>query len=478
MTRAISLIAAIIAIGASLLLFAYCCPFVLSASDTGWLLRTGQYILQTGALPSTDVFSWTSRNSWVLYQWLFEVAAGALFSAGGLWLVGAVFYMVEGIVFLFVLPQQWLRKGIPLSITFLALACNMTPPWFYVRPQLASGLLTIVFLFVLERCRLNKEFKWLWLLPPLMVLWVNTHSLWFLGLLYILAYLIKDLRHKQLAMVLVACSLAVFINPYGIGIISYNLTFLTEPDFKNIGELHSLFQLNEPLLYLFLGYLVVGWIFLLKYKHAVPVAGFIISAGTAIAAVLFARFCPIATVATWPFFGLALSQHQWKFHENFNVSKWSFFHLIFAALAPLLIWRARVPSDMIAAEIFMNNDVESMLFLQKHHTADLWLNDPATGSHMILFGIGPVFIDNRFDMYGVEFCRRWQDAVDGKIDWATLVQHNPRVAQAAFRRGSGLERSFSKDQRWMLVYDDGALTYWLTDTPQHRALVELWRAKR
>ena len=61
---------------------------VLQSSDTAWLIKTGEYIAQHG-LQVTDVFSWTVKDRpWIIYQWMFALAFGALFHKGGLWLVG------------------------------------------------------------------------------------------------------------------------------------------------------------------------------------------------------------------------------------------------------------------------------------------------------------------------------------------------------------------------------------------------------
>jgi len=54
-------------------------------SDTWWLLRTGELILHTGHIPTTDVFSSTVRGGyWPNHEWLAEVLFYAWYALGGL----------------------------------------------------------------------------------------------------------------------------------------------------------------------------------------------------------------------------------------------------------------------------------------------------------------------------------------------------------------------------------------------------------
>ncbi|HEY9869835.1 MAG TPA: hypothetical protein V6D08_11765, partial [Candidatus Obscuribacterales bacterium] len=78
---------------------------VLQSSDTGWIVRTGEYIIFKGCLPTHDIFSWTCTGCrFVTYQWLFEVAAGGLFAVGGLWLVGLAACTGIALTYLYLLP--------------------------------------------------------------------------------------------------------------------------------------------------------------------------------------------------------------------------------------------------------------------------------------------------------------------------------------------------------------------------------------
>jgi hypothetical protein len=54
--------------------------------DIWWHIRTGQWIIQNGTVPSTDPFSTFGQGkAWVAYSWLFEVMIYRLHQAFGLW---------------------------------------------------------------------------------------------------------------------------------------------------------------------------------------------------------------------------------------------------------------------------------------------------------------------------------------------------------------------------------------------------------
>ena len=61
--------------------------------DLWWHLRTGQWIVEHGTVPTTDLFSsYGMGKPWIAYSWLFEVLVYSLYQMFGL--VGLVLYTV------------------------------------------------------------------------------------------------------------------------------------------------------------------------------------------------------------------------------------------------------------------------------------------------------------------------------------------------------------------------------------------------
>jgi hypothetical protein len=59
--------------------------WLLSDSDTGWHIRTGEWILNKRRIPSTDLFSFTRTGQpWFAWEWLSDVSMAAAHSHFGL----------------------------------------------------------------------------------------------------------------------------------------------------------------------------------------------------------------------------------------------------------------------------------------------------------------------------------------------------------------------------------------------------------
>ena len=156
--------------------------------DLGWLLRTGQYIQQSG-FPDKTLFEWTNLDHpYVAYQWLFELGVTVLFNAGSLWLVGLTANILSGLLIFAVLPSMWATRKVPLVFPFVLLALAQTPHWFNARPQLISYFFLLALLQLLELNRNKPESKSIFLIPFLFMLWCNIHTFWMLGIVILAVY--------------------------------------------------------------------------------------------------------------------------------------------------------------------------------------------------------------------------------------------------------------------------------------------------
>ena len=151
--------------------------------DFWWHLRTGQYIVQTHSVPHQDIYSFTNYGRpWIAHEWLSEVLIYSLYRLAGWAGLMASFAAVTTASF-------WLayRRCTPDSRPYLAgvatlVAAIATIPFWGVRPQILSLLLTSAFLYLLGRYRASGNELYLWSLVPLTVLWVNLHGGYVLGL--------------------------------------------------------------------------------------------------------------------------------------------------------------------------------------------------------------------------------------------------------------------------------------------------------
>jgi tetratricopeptide (TPR) repeat protein len=196
--------------------------------DTGWHLATGRYLLQHHAIPATDVLSYTSPGA----PWLYPPFAGALlyavfqaFGYAGLsWFSVLAAAVLAGYLLWRALPQAGLAAPVLLALAVPSLAYRLTP-----RADLFTTLFFALFLTELWRFHRAERAR-LWLLPVVMLLWVNLHPGFIAGLGLVAAYVLcealrlpfRELRagaRQRLAISwpwLAATAAAVLVNPWGV----------------------------------------------------------------------------------------------------------------------------------------------------------------------------------------------------------------------------------------------------------------------
>ncbi len=229
---------------------------LLGDGDTGWHIRTGQYILEHHRVPTQDLFSFSRPGApWFAWEWLTDVTYAVLFQIGGL---KAIVLLSGALIALFatvVLRYTLWRGANPLIAAFTTLlAVGASSMHFLARPHLFTLLLLPVCLWIVEADR-RKNTRWLWALIPLTALWTNLHGgfvifLACLGLL-VVACAIDLARERwkgpeardgvagwskirRYSALLAACSLASLANPYGIQLQVHIYDYLRADWIRNI----------------------------------------------------------------------------------------------------------------------------------------------------------------------------------------------------------------------------------------------------
>ncbi len=194
--------------------------------DIFWQLATGRWVAQHHTIFSTDVFSYTAQGQ----PWIYPVGSGLLFYAafrlGGYsllsWL-GAI--ACAGTIALL------LRRGSAITAALAIVAVSAIAARTAPRADMFTVVLFAAFLSILWEQYENGTGK-LWILPFLMVAWVNLHLGFLAGLalagLYATAEVIRLLdvqqrqrtekRLKAALPWLVATLFATLVNPWGWGI--------------------------------------------------------------------------------------------------------------------------------------------------------------------------------------------------------------------------------------------------------------------
>ena len=160
---------------------------LLGDGDTGWHVRTGEWIMSHGRVPHQDLFSFTKTGqTWFAWEWLWDVIFAWLHQHWGMAAVVVGSALVIALTSALLFRLAYRKSGNPLvamAFTFLAVASSSIH--FLARPHLFTLLFTVVFYAILERARENRSARLLWWLPVLTVLWTNLHGGWFIGVVLI-----------------------------------------------------------------------------------------------------------------------------------------------------------------------------------------------------------------------------------------------------------------------------------------------------
>ena len=161
----------------------------LRAMDVWWHVRAGQWVMAHRQVPTLDPFSYASADRpWIDVQWLFQVILAAAHGAGG---VPGIILLTAGMCAAISLVGSTARDcrwpswvGAACWLPALALLSGRVPP----RPEIFSLLGVAAYLAVLLRA--NDNPAWVWALPLIQVVWVNTHALFVLGPIILGLYVI------------------------------------------------------------------------------------------------------------------------------------------------------------------------------------------------------------------------------------------------------------------------------------------------
>lgn len=471
--------------------------FLLGDGDTGWHLRTGEWILAHGRVPDRDLFSFTKPGEpWYAWEWLWDVVFGWLHRSWGMAAVVLASLVVIAAVALLTYRMARAASGnvlIAIAVTFLAMAASSIH-WL-ARPHLFTLLFVLVFYRLLEQVRQGRTDR-LWWLPPLTVIWVNLHGGFFIGLLLIGAYAAGELaagilhpsaESRRAALLAVrpylvcaaGCLLASFVNPYTWRLHRHIFLYLSDSyHFNNINEFLSPNFHHSAAIYfeilLALGAVAALWSLLdRRYAHAILLLGW------AHLALLAARNIPIYALIAAPLVAACLAEGLRRL-EQASLALWvrraaaSFRE--FSAEVGGLDRAARVPwlgaAALAGIGLLVASPAAQGKFRPEYDPkrypaaaidklgpqalAGNVFSDDEWGDYLIyrLYPQTKVFIDGRSDFYGSRVGKESLRLLQASYDWAERLERY-RPDAIVLRAEAPLASLLKSSPRWRLVYDDG-----------------------
>ena len=205
--------------------------FSTELSDTdSWIhLATGRYILTHHRLTWPDPFHYTTalnppasageatiRHFNLTHEWLAQAGMYVIYRAGGFGAVVLYKGLLMALLCLTTGHVVRLRTGSTLwGIAASLAAASLAIEFAHDRPSLLTFVFTALFIAIFE------ERRWLWLLPPLALIWANCHGGFFIGWIVCGAYSLSALLRRDWRLLIpsVAVALVSLINPNGINVI-------------------------------------------------------------------------------------------------------------------------------------------------------------------------------------------------------------------------------------------------------------------
>jgi hypothetical protein len=474
-----------------LFLFGYGWEALLADGDTGWHIRTGEYILDHARLPAGDLYSFTRPGAaWYAWEWLSDVAFALCFRWSGL--KGVTLLAGLAIVaYLTLMVRRSLRLG---ANAFVALACCLVGAGassihFLARPHVFTLLLLMVSLGLLERDRARPGLA-VWWLVPITALWANLHA-GFLAMLACLALMavgeavetawacgsVRVVLHaaSRKAGLFAACVAASVANPYGVGLHRHVIEYLKSDWIKEaVDEFQSpRFRSESALQFevlLFVGLIAAGM--MLRRRR---IADALIVLAWAHAALISVRHVPVFVAVAVPI--VAAEASRWWAEWTRGASPRSV-PGIFDALASDVgkgfarssVW----PVAVVVALVFVNQPIRwprdfpaakfPVALIAKHEarlagarvfTSDQW-------GDYLLYRFHPrqrVFIDGRSDFYGREIGKLYLRTAYAHKGWRGALDRYG-VALALTPEDWPLAAALSEDLGWReLDRAGGAILY-------------------
>lgn len=474
----------------ALLIFLVLPAMVLLRPDTmltdpgiGWHLKTGEYILDTGAIPTHDIFSFTRpEEPWIAHEWLFDVLAALLTRLGGLPLLSAVSALVYASLPV-LLYRKMVRDGsaVALAATASIAACVLFAAHAHARPHIVTYLGFLLLGDRLARVDDGAPARSLGWFVPGTALWANLHGGFVLAPvlagLYLAGTVIRyarsrrpsDLRKAWIYGALGAGTTAAsLINPAGWNLHRMIFRYLSSESLSLMVEYQSPDFRNGSLAILLFGFLIVALVLVLGIAarplgptEALLLAFFLYQALTAVRHVfLFAILAiPILVRELTPWLGggggrlVAALDEAGSRQTSLRSDRIWFptMTAVFLGLAVLTPSLFRTDLD----GIHLSRGARQ--FLESHHDELGPMFNTSSLGGALVYGFWPtgrVFGDDRNDFYGDDFLiGEYFPVSSAGRGWETILSHYG-VTSAILVRGEVMGEVLDVSPEWRRVYGD------------------------
>lgn len=427
--------------GGSLAILVFTCTWQrVWGTDFWWQFAAGRQIAEHG-IPRLDPFSYSSATPrpWIELRWLYCLAVYQGITHWGLTAVLTIkAAAVAGAFFLIVrcVRPAHMSAFMMLPVFFAVLAARGR---LFLRPEIISIVLFAVYLFLLVGFRTTGR-RWIWAIPFLQLLWVNSHTVFIMGPVVVGIAALADAlslirrnrmsaeevqlrlaRLRELIILTMFTGIACMANPYGWEGVLFPFQLFRQISgtaFKEfISEFGGVYNSPHSFMSVWAFDALLGLCVVSLIANIRRLDGFLtlLTVAMAYLSILAVRNLPFFAMASVPFIA-------WNLRETANSIR---FQTLGKRLSPIIsvaviaasLWYTRqLATDRqflgIISSVQCGSDyaypeypIAAERYLRENHLPTPIFNTLAEGSYLLAHG-HKVFIDPRLEVYGEGFFAR------------------------------------------------------------------------
>ncbi|TMC97956.1 MAG: hypothetical protein E6J05_10335 [Chloroflexi bacterium] len=447
--------------------------------DFWWHIRIGQWMVENGRLPSTDIFTYTAQTHvWTDHEYLTEALMWLIYSKVGAIGISIFFGLITYAGF-YLMYRQVRRQPFVIVALGLALGAVAGAPIWGPRAQMITFALTCLELYWLQGY-LSGRSRSLQFFPLVMVLWANLHGGWVIGFVWLGVSLAAELigwvwepsnpAHRAhvrfLAIITAASAVAVLATPHGFSLILYPFqTVASDAQQRLIVEwfspdFHQFYLRPFELMVLLL---VAG--FALRrpslYEVLLSLAGLALALQSVRNLALFvAAATPVLINGYSEYWKEVSKARGWKL----TLPSQPIFAVVTAVILLAIVLTTLVH---IAGETSPSHQQTLTATTYPVGAADWLAAHPDVGTRMYnQYGWGGylayrfypqpnrrVFIFGEAALMGDDLLNRYEDVQTLRPDWKQILDQC-QVDYIVYNRGEALANVLAGDPAWRLVYSD------------------------
>lgn len=405
-------------------------------SDTFFIIKTGEYIVENGIVPTINPFIIHEGFGIIVQQWLFDVMIYHIYNIGG----NMGLFVYSAVVLLVAMVMMYKFFGfysdnVKLKVLLLSLCTVIAGIFAVARPTSISFLMCLSVVMVMEVYRKTQRWPILLLLPVLSLATINFHaSMWPILFVLMVPYIFPDKlpqvktlglwkglgvffhawfrKWKWVLLAMLGMLLAGFVNPNGLRGMCYLLL-----SYGSATTANRIAELQAPKVNAYDGICVIVSTLLLfhyvvKFRGGMDFAKFYMAAGTTLLAATHGRNLWFLFFGTTPLFLSFFNAYhpKRKLKEYRSAVPYAVMVLCYVCIIVVLLY---VPVGFGSLEVRDNHTapVEAASYLDKWSEANqdeiVLFTEFNNGAFMEMNG-HQVYIDARPELF--------QKKINGKED--------------------------------------------------------------